>query len=608
MEDQASQIENAIKEIDKVKRKLQQNVSEVKLQVQTAVSRNLEAFRNREVWLLNQVELLQSAKEEVLSNQQAKLHKLLGVIQTQKGGLSKARIDPTDLKPEESPYLTFRCDAGSLRENINSFGKIDASGLPHSVFVPAGNPSTSLPKHVEEYEDPDHHILYKTIEEVHQSKTSNSCIDVKIPKLSPNAEDWLAKPSTISKMSVSAPKFSMPNLSNKKNDWLYQSGDSKGQGSVCSFTDSVSSTMSDKAVSLTSSHSVPLSLTSSHSVPSFSSHGTFSSTKSWLKQIKQDFEDEDDFEIVEGGGSTGTPEMDTEFQHDFVISPSHSVPDLLQWKYKPSSTVWLKTSPSPSSIHSQNSTQNKTHNVFQTYFATVSQDTKHWLAKKSDSCCSQTCQSKKAMDIENLGSCIGHENPKASDFTWLCAAEEKCHDVKECSSDPSCLDKFLQKNPSCKLTFTTPAGISNKVRKTYTGPIDINAWLLKSGHAKSSSSNTPNPFSKYLSNTSEQLSDWLKPMTSTNKKATSEVVSFDHIDTNLMAWVKAPDSKMVEKATAEGQITAIPTIAPAENQGWLMKKPVTSTWLSGSSTSKSKSESSSLFQNFQDNNSKWLLK
>jgi hypothetical protein len=73
---------------------------------------------------------------------------------------------------------------------------------------------------------------------------------------------------------------------------------------------------------------------------------------------------------------TGTPEMDSEFHHDYVISPAHSSPNLLQWKYKPSSTVWLKTSPAPTSTHGT------THDVFQHYFATVSQDRKHWLAKK----------------------------------------------------------------------------------------------------------------------------------------------------------------------------------------------------------------------------------
>lgn len=118
-------------------------------------------------------------------------------------------------------------------------------------------------------------------------------INVRIPKLSPRADDWLARPSSISITSDSSPKFSMPTLSNKTDDWLYKSAGSKS--SVCSTTDSVSSIMSGHVASLTSSSSVP----------SLTSMGTFSSTQSWLKQIKQDQEDEDDFEIVETAGSTG---------------------------------------------------------------------------------------------------------------------------------------------------------------------------------------------------------------------------------------------------------------------------------------------------------------
>lgn len=120
-------------------------------------------------------------------------------------------------------------------------------------------------------------------------------IDVRIPKLSPRADDWLAKPSTISMISVSKPKFTMPKLSNKKDDWLYQSAGNNSSSSLCSTTNSVSSIMSGHVSSLTSSHSVP----------SLTSVGTFSRTQSWLKQIKQDQEDEDDFEIVETGGSSG---------------------------------------------------------------------------------------------------------------------------------------------------------------------------------------------------------------------------------------------------------------------------------------------------------------
>ncbi|XP_056020117.1 nuclear receptor coactivator 4-like isoform X2 [Ostrea edulis] len=585
MESQARQLENAIQEIDRVKRKLQQNVSEVKLQVQTAVSRNLEALRNREVWLLNQVELLQSAKEEVLNNQQAKLHKLLGVIQTQKGGITQARIDPNDLKPEESPYLTFRCEAGLLRENINRFGKIDASGLPHSVFIQPGNPSTSLPRHVEEYDDADHHILYKTVEEVQQARAPSSQIDVKIPKLSPSVNDWLARSSTITNTSESASKFTMPKLSNKKDDWLQQTTDSRSLGSVYSATNSVTSIMSGHTSSLTSSLSVP----------SLTSQGTFSSTQSWLKQIKQDLEDEDDFEIVESGGSCGSPEVDMEFHRDYVISPAHSSPNLLQWKYKPSSTVWLKTSSSPSSTHS------KTHDVFQHYFATVSQDTKHWLAKKTESCCSQACQSKKPLDIENLGSCLGHEHPKVSDFTWLCTATETCTDMKECATDPSCLDKFLQKNPVCKLTPVT--AIPSKIQKTYTGPVDTNTWLLKPGNSNPINSSMTNPFDKYLTNTSQNISDWLKPVSS--KKDSQEGISFKHFDKKLSTWIKVPGKLKEDKSVPETQKIVIPTLASIDNQDWLMQKPAVSTWLSAPGK---QNEKTSLFQNFHKNNPEWLMK
>lgn len=590
MEQQRVQLENALKEINEVKRKLQQNVSEVKLQVQTAVSRNLEALRNREVWLLNQVELLQSAKDEVLSRQQAKLHKLLGFIQTQKGGTTLTRIDPSDLKPEESAYLNFRCDASSLRESINSFGKIEASGLPHAVFVQAGNPSTSLPKHVEEYEDAEQDVLYKTLQEIQQAKTSSSCIDVRIPKLSPRADDWLAKPSTISMISVSEPKFTMPKLSNKKDDWLYQSAGNNSSSSLCSTTNSVSSIMSGHVSSLTSSHSVP----------SLTSIGTFSSTQSWLKQIKQDQEDEDDFEIVETGGSSGTPETDMDFHHDFVISPSHSAPNLLQWTYKPSSTVWLKSRPSVGP------TDCKSHDVFQHYFATVSQDSRHWLAKKTENCCNQACQSKKPVDIENLGSCLGHDHPKASDFTWLCTASEPCKDVKECSTEPSCFDKFLQKNPTCKLTSTDP--MIDKMRKTYSGPVDTGAWLLKAGSIQTSPNAANfNPLKKYLSNTSKTSSDWLKPC-SPSKEAPREGISFKHIDTKLSSWIMASNSKMGVDSS-ENQKKILPSFALKDNQRWLMSKSDSGTgsssWISGS---EKQSQKGILFQSFDQNNSQWLMK
>ena len=49
------------------------------------MSRQLEALRNREVWLLNQLDIISGAKEEVLQQQSARLHKTLGVLQSTRG-------------------------------------------------------------------------------------------------------------------------------------------------------------------------------------------------------------------------------------------------------------------------------------------------------------------------------------------------------------------------------------------------------------------------------------------------------------------------------------------------------------------------------------------
>lgn len=55
---------------------------QAKSRIQCNISRQLEALRNREVWLLNQLDVVSSAKEEVLQQQSARLNQTLGVIQS----------------------------------------------------------------------------------------------------------------------------------------------------------------------------------------------------------------------------------------------------------------------------------------------------------------------------------------------------------------------------------------------------------------------------------------------------------------------------------------------------------------------------------------------
>lgn len=57
-----------------------------------------------------------------------------------------------------------------LRESITSYGRVESSNRAStSTFVKPGNPARSLPPHFEDYDDADHHVLYKTVEGVTKS-------------------------------------------------------------------------------------------------------------------------------------------------------------------------------------------------------------------------------------------------------------------------------------------------------------------------------------------------------------------------------------------------------------------------------------------------------
>ncbi len=53
---------------------------QVKSQIHTAVSRQLETLRSREVWLLSQVDVIESAKTGVLTQQEEQLNRALGTL------------------------------------------------------------------------------------------------------------------------------------------------------------------------------------------------------------------------------------------------------------------------------------------------------------------------------------------------------------------------------------------------------------------------------------------------------------------------------------------------------------------------------------------------
>ncbi|WAQ97430.1 NCOA4-like protein [Mya arenaria] len=284
MSERISALEQALRRIGDAKRQLSRNTAEAKSHIQCNISRQLEALRNREVWLLNQLDVVSSAKEEVLQQQSVRLHKTLGVLQ------SSARFPNS--APEETPHVSFRGDPVNLREAIMNYGKIDHTSVPalHSPFLPSNQRAPSLPKHFEDYDDAEHHVLYKTVEEINRGKMDNPCVYVNIPKLSTRVEDWLMYPLTSASTSMPESRFSFPKLSDNLADWL------------------------KAPIRVSASQSAPVGVlpqtggSRSRGAPRVEGMSTDASIKTWLTNIKQTphEEDEEDYDFVEEMSDTRT--------------------------------------------------------------------------------------------------------------------------------------------------------------------------------------------------------------------------------------------------------------------------------------------------------------
>lgn len=135
------QLEDAINSVMKAEQQLRENSREARAELQSCVSRQQEALRCREVWLLGQIELLEQVKTETLQQQLHQLHWLRGqfdviVHQMQNSNNSNdlsnqltscmEKLSSLSLTPEETPELCFHADARALRQAITSFGSVTA--------------------------------------------------------------------------------------------------------------------------------------------------------------------------------------------------------------------------------------------------------------------------------------------------------------------------------------------------------------------------------------------------------------------------------------------------------------------------------------------------
>ncbi|NXS69478.1 NCOA4 protein, partial [Pandion haliaetus] len=136
-------LETAISGIVKAEQQIKENWREVKAKIHSHISRHLECLRSREVWLFEQVDLIQQLKEEALQQQAQQLYWYLGQFNCLIHQLERSysnelanqisvcleRLESLTLKPEESSILNFEADTSYLRQAITSFGSIKTMRL-----------------------------------------------------------------------------------------------------------------------------------------------------------------------------------------------------------------------------------------------------------------------------------------------------------------------------------------------------------------------------------------------------------------------------------------------------------------------------------------------
>ncbi|KAG7456422.1 hypothetical protein JOB18_034763 [Solea senegalensis] len=215
-----TQLEEAVNSVMKAEQQLRENTREVRLELQSCVSRQQEALRCREVWLLGQIELLEQVKTETLQQQLHQLHRLRGqfdVIAHQlhnninSNDLSNQltscmeKLSSLSLTPEETPEMSFHADTRSLKNAITSFGSITAQLV--------GGVSSQSPT-------------------LQKGQVQNSPIAAKKQKSEGGAlEEWLlGNPST-----SSAPVGLQP--SKNPQDWLMSSKETKTSCPVLASVD-----------------------------------------------------------------------------------------------------------------------------------------------------------------------------------------------------------------------------------------------------------------------------------------------------------------------------------------------------------------------------------